>query len=70
MRFEAFMARVDRLHRDQPSRRYGQLLILELREVRPMLADTLQSGSKDPYYKQRKEECQEALDLLNETYKD
>lgn len=70
MKFEAFMARVDRLHREQPGRRYGQILILELREFRPMLADVLRGGPKDPYYKQHKDECCEALILLNESYKD
>ena len=70
MKFEAFMARVDKLHREQPSRRYGQILMVELFPERPILADGLRGGAGDPYYKQHKEDCGEALAFLAEQYKD
>lgn len=70
MRFETFIVRVDRLHREQPARRYGQILMVELTIERPILADGLRGCPKDPYYKQHKEECGEALSFLTEHYKD
>jgi len=70
MRFETFLARVDRQHREQPTRRYGQILILELSDVRPMLANNLRGSPKDPFHKQHKEDCGEAIAFLSENYED
>jgi hypothetical protein len=63
--FEEFVARIQKLEKEKPSQRVGQLIFNELAFYRPVLGDKLRGSSIDPFYKSSWEDCNKALDWID-----
>lgn len=48
--FNTFVERCKRIHKAQPSLRYGQIIFNEFSEARPVLAEEMRGSMVDPFY--------------------
>jgi hypothetical protein len=49
--------RCEKLHKENPGMRFGQIFFNELSIHRPELADKIRGSKDDPFYKSDKAEC-------------